>query len=686
VFTSFEAGATFRIIDQVTPTLAKMSGEMRAFKDLVKSTRNELSLLGRSPGLRQLATMLGTIRTEMQGVTAASGAMSRAISGNFGTMNARLATSTANVNSLTAALGRAAAAATAIRATGPLIPRGGASGGGGGRGPGSHAGVGLGSIGYGVPMAAGHASAHFRGQGVGPMVAGGVGLWAGAKLFEAATEPLHQEAMLPQLGLTAQQIPQAREAAWRTARAVPGTTYAEALKIIGEQSPVLGFEGALDTNEMMARASSVLKRVGKGSDDDVMKLTRSGELLGQFIDPSTHLVDRGFHKRFLDWATQAVIGTHGMVTPSEILNLAKQGGPALGSLSREGFFTEVAIAQAMGGNRAGTAAAALQRQFAGGKMTGSVAEELMALGIAKPGDLTIGRGGHVFAKADAMKDFVDRLQRDPLSGFTDVLIPALERAGVDTAEKFGRMTYRIFGTGPAQREAYELYRGREQIRRERNFVMGGMGVDAAKTVQHSSDFGQATQNFTSAWETLMGAVGSPMAKAAIPAMNAFADAFKGLAETAAGHPKVSNVVGDTLLGASAGALLGGAAGFFIGGVGAVPGAMLGARIGAGIGAGYGIFSSDAAGPAWPDGTPARAPGSRRDMNPGRVAAHGLDSFTLPAPVATVKVEAPVVIKLDEQKVGEAVINFVVQGGKGAIGGSPYFDPSSSSIPFDLVHP
>jgi hypothetical protein len=227
MITSFEVGSIFKIIDQATPALLKMSAEMRAFNNLVKSTRNELSLLGRSPGLRQLATMLGTVRTELQSVTGASAAMSRSLSSNFGTLNARIATSTANVNSLTAALGRAAAAAGAIRPPGavPLIPRGGDAL-GGGRGGGGHAGFGLGSVGFGIPMGAGHASAHFRGAGVGPLIAAGVGLWAGEQLFGGAIEPMHEEAGLALLGLKGSQLPQAREQAWRTARAVPGTTYA----------------------------------------------------------------------------------------------------------------------------------------------------------------------------------------------------------------------------------------------------------------------------------------------------------------------------------------------------------------------------------------------------------------------------------------------------------------------------
>jgi hypothetical protein len=73
------------------------------------------------------------------------------------------------------------------------------------------------------------------------------------------------------------------------------------------------------------------------------------------------------------------------------------------------------------------------------------------------------------------------------------------------------------------------------------------------------------------------------------------------------------------------------------------------------------------------------------VNPGRVAARGLGDFTLPPPMATVKVEAPVTLNMDGQKVADGLLNLIVSGGKGAIGGSPYFDPSTGPVPFDLIH-
>jgi hypothetical protein len=243
------------------------------------------------------------------------------------------------------------------------------------------------------------------------------------------------------------------------------------------------------------------------------------------------------------------------------------------------------------------------------------------------------------------------------------------------------MTYRIFGTGPAQREAYELYRGREQIKHERGFVMGGLGADAAEAVQDSKDWGQAVQNFTAAWDTLTGAMGSPMAQASIPVMNAFGNAFKGIAEQASHFPKLSNVAGDTGLGGSLGGLIGGALGAVFGfGGGALPGAAIGAAIGSGLGLGYGVSTSGNL------DTPSdvSSPRAATPWLPKYQQSVGLGNFALP-PTQTVKNEpAKVEINIDGRKVGDAMIDYIVNGGKMPIGGSPYFDPSTGAVPFDLV--
>ena len=90
-------------------------------------------------------------------------------------------------------------------------------------------------------------------------------------------------------------------------------------------------------------------------------LTRATELMGKLADPVTHRVDLDLFSSVLDTMSRISVATHGKVTPEEWLNYAKQAGPASGNLTTEGMYTTAAIIQAMGGNRAGTAAAAIQR-------------------------------------------------------------------------------------------------------------------------------------------------------------------------------------------------------------------------------------------------------------------------------------------------------------------------------------
>lgn len=581
MITSFEVGAVFQIIDRASPVLRSLMGEVKALSAEVTALERNLQRMGAGTSLRPLAGMLATLRGEMTGVSTAATGMAAAVNRDFATMNARMATATANANALAAAFGRAAAAAAGARLPGgggtPRIP--GAGGGGGPHGPGIHGR-------FGIPMAGGHASI----GGISPGLIGmGVGAFAIGEVMRAGMEPAHQKAMLGLMGLTPAQREQASAQAWATARAVPGSTFAGNLETIGQQYSIVGMEGSLELNKPMAAMDQVLARVGKGDKGSGYVMTRAVELMGMLTDPETHQVDMPAFQRILGVMTKATIATHGKVTPADFLALAKQGGPALGSLSEEGLFTEVAIMQAMGGNRAGTAAAALQRQFAGAKMTGSVAKELMSLGIAKEGDLTIERGGHVFAKSDAMKGLVDRMQHDPLGAIVDVIVPALAAKGFNSPEAISREIYKFVGTGPAQREVYELIRGREQIKQERGRMQGAEGPDAASRTLNNEDPEQVMANLTSGLHNFLGALGDPLWASATPTLNALAASLTRLGAALGTAPKVVQRVESSVLRA-------------IPGVGGVIGAIDAFNWFAG-------GSAAGAAPAPPRGAPPTAPGA-----------------------------------------------------------------------------
>lgn len=403
-----------------------------------------------------------------------------------------------------------------------------------------------------------------------------------------AEEPLHQEAQLRALGMDDGQIAQAIARARATASAVPGSGFASNIKTIGELYSVVGLPHALELSEKFATLDRVMSLSGKGKDEGSgYVLSRAGELLGKLSNPD----DLSAFEGTLDTMARVGIATHGKVTPAEWLNYAKQAGPAAGTLTGEGFYTTASIVQAMGGYRAGTAAAALARQFSGGVMTKSKADELKALGIFQEGDYTVERGGHVQFKTGAGKEMASRLQHDPLSAITDVLEPALEKHGFTSLEDQSREIYKIIGAGPAQREVYELLRGHKQIAAERDRMKGAMGPEAALANASGNDPIQATAAFTKSFNDLLGALGSPLMKAAVPVLNTLTGAFNAIAAAAGQHKTAAATTGGVLAGAAGGAALGLGIGWLGGPIGAGTGALLGGLIGGGIG----LFGSQSPG-------------------------------------------------------------------------------------------
>jgi hypothetical protein len=172
MITSFEVASIFRIKDEATLTLKKMTEEVRAFQMEVKEAQENLAAMGR---LR--LTGLGT---RLKGLTDQADKMSSAFGTTFATMDKGVATSTAEVRLLAAEWRSVAAAATAAsRATRTVGTAGGnprqriAGSHGGGRG--FHVSS------PGVPLPGGM-HARFRGAGNAPLMAAGA---AGYSIYEA---------------------------------------------------------------------------------------------------------------------------------------------------------------------------------------------------------------------------------------------------------------------------------------------------------------------------------------------------------------------------------------------------------------------------------------------------------------------------------------------------------------------
>lgn len=572
MITSFKVGAVFEIQDRASPVVQRLSVSMRELAGFTATVRAELQAMSQ--------VRIGSITNRMtalvaqldRGATAAT-TMSAAIVGGTAQMDASLSAALGTARALTAQLTAAGRAGTLLGRGGvPGLPSPG--GGGGGRRGGVH------FRGPNVPMGPIHTNTGHGGAGI----ATGVGIWGVGHILKESVEPLHQEAGLRRLGLNDDQIAQVRDRARATASAVPGSGYSANVKSLGEMYSVVGLPGAMQLSEKMAQVDRAMALAGKGSDEGSSYiLTRAGELMGRLTDPVTHQVNIGQFGGVLDTMSKVVAATHGKVTPAEWLNYAKQAGPASGGLDDNGMLTTATVIQAMGGYRAGTAAQALQRQFAGGIMSQRVAGQLTDLGIAKQGDFEVRRGGQVVAKTDAMKDLVGKLQTDPLTAVTDVILPALEAHGFDTPAKQSQEIYKMIGTGPGQREVYELIRGHNQIVQERDRARGALGPAAALGSATEHDPVQGMSAFTKAFNDMLGALGSATLTNSLPAMEKMTTLFNSVAAAAADHQKVAGIAGGIVSGAAAGAGLGFVSGMLGGPVGAGGGALIGGVAGAGVG-------------------------------------------------------------------------------------------------------
>lgn len=576
----------------------------------------------------------------------------------------------------------------------------------------------LGTFGGSIPVAGGHVHASTPSSGAG--IVAGASLFGVYELAKQAVEPMHQEAMLKLLNIPEPTIGKMSTEARDIAYYVPGSGYSKNMQNMGELYSIVGAEGAMEIAPKLAEIDRVQSIVGgKGKDQgSAYTLTRATELMGKLTDPMTHKVDIKLFGDIIDNMSKMSIASHGKVTPEEWLNYAKQAGPAAGNLTVEGLYTTSAIIQAMGGNRAGTAAAAVQRQFAGGVMTKSKAEELTNIGIFKPGDYEVGKGGHVSFVKDAGKSFVDKLQKDPLNAVVQDLIPALESHGFKTNEEITKELYKILGTAPEQREIYEIIRGREQIHQERERAMQALPPGAALTTLGENDPTMVTSAFSTAFKDLLGALGSPLMKDAIPGISALTTALNALSASAAKHENVTGIATSTAAGAS----IGTAIGFLLGWLGGpfagitVPAGMAGgALIGGGIGAAWGAAGAitnymappkqSFDGSIWPN--PNKDAGSqtggftpmgglefggmgpdfsKKTREAGDAAKKDAAWNVVPPPQKLEIAPGKVSLNIDGRTLGEVAVSWMVREGNGPAQGSPYPDTSrgGSSIDFALV--
>lgn len=405
----------------------------------------------------------------------------------------------------------------------------------------------------------GFSNLHLGVLGAAGVAAGLGGFMVLKDLAKHAADLSHELTQISKLGVSDAQLAVIRTAAQRTTEQVPGTTEKSALELYGVSYSMFGNDGALKIMEPLAKFVQVVGNTGgdyEGAQGNIVKMIRSGELMGKFINEQTKVVDTDKLMHFLDLGARVMTATHGMVNSATWLQLAQQGGPALAGMSDSGMYTMAIIAQAMGGYRAGTALSSIYQQMAGGKMAQYPASELHKMGLV--GDYSVGKGGHLLWKDGALNtDFVKALKTDPIEA-TKIMVDAFHKQGLNTMDQIVPKMYEILQRTTSIRELHDLIRNLPQIIQERDRIQVGLGVDDAYAAQQGRDLEQVEHNLGASWQNLMYAIAGPSTGFYVGVLSTLSKAFTSLTASLHGvNPQAIANVFEGLAVVSAGLFAGG---------------------------------------------------------------------------------------------------------------------------------
>jgi hypothetical protein len=271
-------------------------------------------------------------------------------------------------------------------------------------------------------------------QGLASVAAGG-GLAFGIKhAIGEGSNLAHETQALRNVGLSVNEVADAINAASKAIKNVPTTTLADNLKLFSETRGAFGdTKHALENLEFNQKIASVLKNASGGkalgdAGDMFNQLVRALEIRGTANDPHEYQAD-------VKGLTKAMLFTHMRVNPHEILNFAQQANPAIKFYSRR-FLTEVApsMMQEFGGERAGTRLQALQNVVMGKVRDRAQTAAWLKAGLLDPKKLVGGKGGQPFAWSAGAVKGTDLFMSDPDRWAKEIVLPALEKAGMTPAE------------------------------------------------------------------------------------------------------------------------------------------------------------------------------------------------------------------------------------------------------------
>lgn len=351
---------------------------------------------------------------------------------------------------------------------------------------------------------------------------------------EVASEFVKQQQLMIDRGRTLNEVNAGKVAVYNLIGSQRGNTQADALKSYGELSSQFGSANA----ESLLPDFSALKQVEmslqhKPGDPDRLNLDTIKLLEARgaiFTDKKgNRVVDQDKVRSELSALNQTLLSSNGLIGVRELLQMARQGGAASRLMSKDAFYGYMGeVGVALGGSKAGTAMYGMFQQMELGTMTKKTAQNLKAAGM-------MGKDGHITHEQEFRENPFKWVQ-------TAVAELKKKNPKISDDDAFVKLMG-LFGRQTTQRAAAEYYENRTQIEQSyENYKKANPDYKGTLADLQDVDMPASLNNLSGAFTNFETALGEPLVKPAIAALNAITDSVNALVKVMGDHPTATAVI------------------------------------------------------------------------------------------------------------------------------------------------
>jgi hypothetical protein len=452
-------------------------------------------------------------------------------------------------------------------------------------------------------------------------IVGGVELGKGfLDIAEQGEKLIHQKNMLIRAGLQYNDVLGLTADAYkRITKEVPSATAADALRVINELRSVTGdTDRAAAATPLALKVEALLSNVtGKDSEGDGFKLWRALEMKG--ITTS----DPAMTQKLMGAMIQDIIGSGDKINAGTYQAMAKTGGASFIHASPE-FITGPGsvLAGDLGGDRAGTAMQTLYQLLTGATtMSKQQYEVFKAAGLIDGSKVSVDKGGRVNAEPGAIVGSLEH--SDNLYDWAQSIRGPLMNLAKGDPKVFESLLAKI-GRNRNSIKLLTMFTDPgfgDQIAKDINVWSQAMGVDAgyaammgkpgrtstpqgledpaqaaeaaarSKTdAEKMADYTAVMKAFQTQWESMMMAIGGPIARGMIPVLQTLTDAFNRAGKWSNDHPNAIKYIGEAVAALAAAMVVIGGAAVIAGAAALLPGGIVAVGI-AGISLAISAFAA-----------------------------------------------------------------------------------------------